>query len=468
MAEGLRARSSPKPSTPPRQLLTEQHDERVSNPYPPSCDALQDAVAARASRETELERKIKDLTAENNGLKEQQHPESGAQISNLHSQIQALQAENKRLREEVHQTQARTREIQAEKNRLDEQCRQVETDQKSCADENRTLKTRNTDLDEQLKTLRGQLQTLDSRYGALHSLRLRDLQTLWDVRKGVIALVNLRSAGGQPTCVRRGDAGRNEVIVSTEADSLGGEARQDDKVFTCHGVIVPEEESEAILSVHDYVQVAVELVHRGSRQVLIADGQSGTGKSYTLFDGPCCVARFATRLMLGQQHASLVAWAVEIYENCGYDLLTESDSNDERLPGSPKNWISALRTRPVASEDDVIQIIAELNHHRHKANKSLNRSSSRGFVFFALELRPTNVGSATVGEPESPKALTLIDLAGSELEQGNDAADIRNSRSDFRTALRTFRQGFPINPPAHKVRAQLIFPFSHPTLTAVS
>ncbi|KAL8668257.1 MAG: hypothetical protein Q9202_000235 [Teloschistes flavicans] len=189
---------------------------------------------------------------------------------------------------------------------------------------------------------------------------------------------------------------------------------------------------------------------------IIADGQSNTGKSYTMYSGPnSLVASAVSRIFFIVQsiddartyHKSLSKtggvesrWqlklsVLEIYLEKTYDLLSPRGCKSPLEVRSPE----FLRSESIVKPDHILPFMDLVSHNRNARKTQKNGTSSRGHVVIIVTL--TNKDLAKVAK------LYLVDLAGSERLDGQDPGFeketrfINESRTEFRQAIKAFREG---------------------------
>jgi len=199
--------------------------------------------------------------------------------------------------------------------------------------------------------------------------------------------------------------------VSTQRQSLF----EFDRVFAEHA-----SQEQVYDSVSSLVQSAMD----GYNVCIFAYGQTGSGKTYTMAGTatqPGVNVRALDTLFSRAQDAEeydMNVWMsmCEVYNESIRDLLDERvDKKLEvkmagDLPGFAGNVLQGVDIRPVASIEDVNEVIEEGTRNRHVGATKLNVESSRSHLILSVYMTRTNVST---GDTTSSK-LQLIDLAGSE------------------------------------------------------
>jgi len=168
---------------------------------------------------------------------------------------------------------------------------------------------------------------------------------------------------------------------------------------------------------------AVEWVCQGYNSTIFAYGQSGSGKSFTMFghEGKepklkgivprACETLFKT-INSGEEilEATLKCSFIELYRETIRDLLAQKDTN-LKIRQNPLRgvYVQGLLEKFVYTPEDILETIKEGTLQRTVASTSLNNVSSRSHAVLTLTLtQKLNDGS------EVTSRLNLIDLAGSE------------------------------------------------------
>ncbi|EDQ90460.1 uncharacterized protein MONBRDRAFT_1417, partial [Monosiga brevicollis MX1] len=168
----------------------------------------------------------------------------------------------------------------------------------------------------------------------------------------------------------------------------------------------------------------------GYNVCLIAYGQTGSGKTYTMMGTPenPGVNRRAVkeliRIMSEREHIEyeMQVSLMEIYNEKIIDLLSTdvSDNSKSTLEvGLP--FVADLIKRPVKTEAEVLQALADGDNNRHVASTKMNSHSSRSHLLLQIY----TMGRDSVSGEITRGKLTLVDLAGSERVAKTDATGQR-------------------------------------------
>ncbi|KAK3268401.1 hypothetical protein CYMTET_23098 [Cymbomonas tetramitiformis] len=230
--------------------------------------------------------------------------------------------------------------------------------------------------------------------------------------------------------------------------------------------ILPESTSQAQV----YAKVGKSLVDgtfNGFDSGLIAYGQSGAGKTYSLLGSPgnpgvishVVDELFETKKVLEAQGVlvQVVVQYVEIYVDKMYDLLTKSIRAQHR----DKNFPASLGTRPLSSAStqtvsdpsDFRKKLSEGEERRQRGETSQNATSSRSHAILVCRLSQRFPGESRAA------SLYLVDLAGSEdvskaaadSRQKTEAASINSSLYHLRGAV----EELAMRPPGTDVKQTL-------------
>ena len=178
----------------------------------------------------------------------------------------------------------------------------------------------------------------------------------------------------------------------------------------------------------------------------IADGQSGSGKSYALFNGPNALAPLIGRDILNtkrQGEYTLTCTALEVSQDGLKDLFGTEGSPTTGPPESrsPKGKkLQALLnhlSEPITSEAQLRNLLTQACQRRCVSATGANEVSSRGHMICTLTIE-----SKILASPESTRVV-IVDLAESERRRGESLTDdekaettsINNSRTEVRRAL---------------------------------
>jgi hypothetical protein len=192
---------------------------------------------------------------------------------------------------------------------------------------------------------------------------------------------------------------------------------------------------------------------QGPDAFIIADGQSGSGKTFTMMQGGThsVVDLVARVLYVNAQTCSEIELSgVEFWDNTVLDLLLHPPARLERSSAKQPGRFVRPKT-PEAFEKHV----AEMMQSRHTRLTALNQQSSRGHLLLTIRL-----GRST----GKPRFLWLLDLAGSENEVTNPDKTMQSESlfiSSSRTALKT---AFGDRARPNRDSKVILSVFHHPTV----
>ena len=198
------------------------------------------------------------------------------------------------------------------------------------------------------------------------------------------------------------------------------------------------------------VQPMVQAGLSGANVCIIGDGQSGAGKSFTLFTGPDAISKSASRqIFRWLKDREQIGWryrvtisALEVYRGEVKDVAAENGSNVNVILGSRKYELRGLRKRAVSNVVEADRLFEDICGRRTNRSTNKNSVSSRSHLVAMLSI------TSACSDETFRSTIWLVDLAGSELlsttEIGweTDATrlaetrEISLERSDFHNSLR--------------------------------
>jgi kinesin family protein 5 len=178
-----------------------------------------------------------------------------------------------------------------------------------------------------------------------------------------------------------------------------------------------------------YEQVAkptIEDVLKGYNGTIFTYGQSGSGKTYTMYgsnlyddEGKGVIPRAIEDIFayINSEQGEGIKFELkfsmlEIYKENLYDLLNpETKYTDLKIKEHPKKgiYVTNLTEAYIASEEEFILMIDNADDYRVVQETGLNKNSSRSHLLFQLEII-----QKFPDDTEKKGILNLIDLAGSE------------------------------------------------------
>lgn len=247
---------------------------------------------------------------------------------------------------------------------------------------------------------------------------------------------------------------REELLADIDVPDEGGNtvfvgAHQDEPfatVYNCH-CAVPRRWSNEDLSAR-IIPIAQAALEVEQHLTIMMDGQSGTGKSWTMFDGAhnliSCVAEqvFAHTkdLRRMRRKATVSIMALEFYRDSFYDLLASSQNPRLHEPVRKSHGRWKFSSQECFTSDEVQIVVRQALRKRHLTPTDKNERSSRGHTVIIITVSMEN--SSSIAENVEVD-MVFLDLAGSERqpkdryepEQLEDAKSIASTRLIFHSML---------------------------------
>jgi hypothetical protein len=177
---------------------------------------------------------------------------------------------------------------------------------------------------------------------------------------------------------------------------------------------------------------------QGYPACIILDGQSGSGKTHTMFTGPQCITEQLASLIFSVPHMYATCSAVEMFQGRSKPIQFTEDGSvtEKRISWNVKEFSECMK---------------DFHDRRHKGKTRMNSISSRSHLIIRVRLAELRSNNARTVYGD----INLIDLAGSEQEQAfksDEERRVSKSIVKSRDALKTvFR---------NRYRTTLIFPSS--------
>ncbi|KAL9002247.1 MAG: hypothetical protein Q9188_004819 [Gyalolechia gomerana] len=203
---------------------------------------------------------------------------------------------------------------------------------------------------------------------------------------------------------------------------------------------------------YGHIKPMIQAALEGRSAVIVVDGQSGAGKSHTLFDGPDAIATCAVdHIFDWVASMTLEGWSctvdlssLEIYQQRIQDLLRPSntDSIEPRLTADgmilPEHVV-----RPVDSAAQLKDMLRYACGNRSVKATCRNPNSSRGHAITIFTVQRSKRSSVSAAVSQQSK-LFLVDLAGGETPGdrskdhalAKEANAINMGRSHFSTCMK--------------------------------
>lgn len=196
----------------------------------------------------------------------------------------------------------------------------------------------------------------------------------------------------------------------------------------------------------------------GYNGTIFAYGQTGSGKTYTMSGGGIewdergIIPRVFEHLFdeinerKGKTQYNIYCQYLEIYNECGYDLLDQTHAQIEF-----EKWkkitlfedrnqdlhLKNLSIKEVNSVQEALELLMTGNYIRRVSSTPMNQTSSRSHCIFTLGLTGRDIGSKTIWNSK----LHLVDLAGSERVHKSDPdTQIKNEAKYINKSLSFLEQ----------------------------
>jgi len=376
-------------------------------------------VALLSSRIVQLEEALKKKTAELESKNVTLNPnlwQLQCSLEHLEAKSQQLESMNRELQtrsanpaEEMlvrlQQTEANSRELEAKVRETEARAREAEA--------------RAREAEVKLHGVETLLQQEQARRRKCHN-QLVDMKGQMRVFCRIRPMLMPREQGHQ-VCTIWKDMFTVEVLQ--ESFSVDGTQHYEKKAFQFDTVFGPEAGQQEVFSeVENLVQSALD----GYNVTIIAYGQTGAGKTHTMYGGAAETRGVAPRtveaifsklsqLDSGRFTSRVSANLVELYKDSFVDLLATGrgiiiglDVKCDVLKGNA--WVEGAEERTVQHPEQLLQLIDEGVSRRNVAATQMNSESSRSHLFLtiSIEVGDRDAQSAIVGK------IRLCDLAGSE------------------------------------------------------
>ena len=197
------------------------------------------------------------------------------------------------------------------------------------------------------------------------------------------------------------------------------------------------------------VEPMVRAVMEGYNVCVIVDGQSGAGKSYTMFDGEYSIASFAATQILSwkdvintqERFCRVQCSVIEILADTPYDLLASKGLRDKiqfQIQNLPQKTVcKGLQSKDVRTSEELMCLLKDAVTSRKVESTDKNSSSSRGHAITILTL----IQSPPDEEPAISQ-LFLVDLAGSERRQETNNKEAIREASTISTDRESLKKMF--------------------------
>ena len=207
-------------------------------------------------------------------------------------------------------------------------------------------------------------------------------------------------------------------------------------VFDC--VLIPPISTRAVF---EKVEPLTQATLEGFNLYIIADGQSGSGKSYTMINGPSPIVTSAVTSLytelngarLCDYKVSVTCSILEIYKGQPRDLL----GSNTKVTISRDGSITGCSYHPLYTADNLDALIREACAKRTDRSTRQNQHSSRGDLVIIITITQDYIPNIR----NLVSKLVFIDLAGSEKmlstspEDAEEAKTIREGRAHLQRMM---------------------------------
>lgn len=357
------------------------------------------------------------------------------------SRAKSLINDNKALQATVQQLQSSLSTETSEKHALlarqqadGDELGSVKSRVEALAAENARLKTTVEQQESATLAERHERQTYQHLYSAL--------------RKTIRVMVRIRpsakNATGSPT--RGWGVGPGHSTLKIH-DSEETKAKQ----FRFDRVFQPQSTNPEIFD--EVLMLVRTTATEGAHAVIMAYGATGTGKSYTLTGDdraspriPGLVHLAASRIFdIIPGESTVEAASVYIYQGQVLDLTLPKAKRELHVPKTEKAHIPDAKYQQARAAEELVALFHAAERNTVTATTLMNESSSRGHTFFMVRI------TTPTSNPNQPceGLLTFIDLAGNENvkesgaqgKQFDEARSINNDLLNLSLVIQNLRDG---------------------------
>ena len=238
-----------------------------------------------------------------------------------------------------------------------------------------------------------------------------------------------------------------------EAQSVKGQTALGPRIFDY--VLFPPASN---VSVFETIKPMIGLLVNGRQVCIVADGQSGSGKSYTMLKGPEPVAALAAQAIFdGLNTAKRSGWEysvecsiLEICQELPNDLLIPALKDNRKQPSnSASKRVRILRTEPylincschpLTSADEFMSLLHQASKQRATRTTEKNQHSSRSDLVSIISISRSHT---ITGETQSSR-FYLVDLVGSEWRSDrsvdpDEGKKIKEGRESLKRAMQAYQ-----------------------------
>jgi kinesin family member C1 len=209
------------------------------------------------------------------------------------------------------------------------------------------------------------------------------------------------------------------LVLVTTSTSINNKPKQTkNPYFFTHSFAPSASNSDVFNVLQPMLRVSLE----GLNACIITDGQTGTGKSYTMFSGPAPIAAQAaaeifTHFAVMERDGwswKATCWAVEVYKSEPRDRLVGArvkqpvEVSVKDING--RTVVDGQTVLPVQSPEQLLKLMERAYANRKVAATEKNEQSSRGHLIFTVCLSGHHKGT----DEKRESKLQFGDLAGGE------------------------------------------------------
>ncbi|XP_021269145.1 carboxy-terminal kinesin 2-like [Numida meleagris] len=392
---------------------------------------LQETLRERERRAEELDGRVSAL-----GTELEQHRKESEQRGR---ELQELREAGKELTARLETTEAQLHQAKAALAQSDSEVAELrvraESQARRLREQEAQYEAEVAELKEQTQSQSQRLREQEERQHALEMERRRLHNLVQELKGNIRVFCRVRPLLAAEEEKQKGmehlqfppHDNKTLVLLREEESHIGRERKDDVKYdFSFDRVFPPGASQEEVF---EEISLLVQSALDGYHVCIFAYGQTGSGKTYTM-EGPDAldperrgmIPRAVRQVFQGAQELAEKGWQyrfsasfLEIYNESLRDLLGARPERGEleirRVSSTSEELhVPNLRCVPVASEDEVLQLLQTAAANRSVARTALNDHSSRSHSIFQLRIDGTNAAR----ELRCSSVLSLVDLAGSE------------------------------------------------------
>jgi kinesin family protein 6/9 len=251
--------------------------------------------------------------------------------------------------------------------------------------------------------------------------------------EGIRVFARIRPARQKKTIAHQNyniDTSDNSIMFEIPKDAAGGYVNNAREMFKFKFNTIFEDKCTQEVLFNSVGRDIINSCLEGINGTIFAYGQTGSGKTFTITGG---ATRYEDRGLIPRtlayifsetekrptMHFDVSISYLEIYNNCGYDLL-DPNHDTKNLEDLPKVSImsdeqgnvsmSNLKDTTVTNVEDALNLLFVGDTNRVICETPSNDSSTRSHCIFSINLSSRDIGGSKIKKSK----LNLVDLAGSE------------------------------------------------------